>query len=45
MNEYNLQVDTLTVVFHTKLKIVECACGEMVCAEHLCNIDIKSMFS
>ena len=40
MEEYNHQVDTLTVVFHTKLKIVECACGEMVHAEHICEKDI-----
>ena len=40
MEEYNHQANTLTVVFHTKLKIVECTCGKMVHAEHICENDI-----
>ena len=40
MEEYNNQANTLTVVFHTKLKIVECTCGKMVHAEHICENDI-----
>ena len=40
-NMYEYNPNTLTLVFHTKLKIVECVCGEMVSAEHLCDIDIK----
>ena len=40
MEEYNHQANTLTLVFHTKLKIVECICGKLLLAGHICEKDI-----
>ena len=40
MDSTNQKTKALALIFHTKLKIVECVCGNMVYKEHVCDKDI-----